>query len=51
MFLKKQNRIKSKQATKHKFWCDTCDAARRGEHGKCPNCGSKSVDSQKCKKF
>lgn len=49
MLLKKQNRIKSRQATKHKFWCNNCDAALVGEYGKCPVCGKKNKGN-KCKK-
>jgi len=35
------------QATKHKFWCDTCDAALVGEFGKCPVCKKKSSTKRK----
>lgn len=46
MVMKKQNRIKSKQPSKSKFWCG-CDMQVVGHSGKCPNCGN----TQKGRKF
>lgn len=42
------NRIKSRTATKRKFWCSKCDANHVGQYGKCEVCGH--IENKKKKK-
>jgi hypothetical protein len=38
----KVNRLKSKKASKSKFWCASCDRALVGQFGKCLVCGNRA---------
>ncbi len=47
MSYKPSNREVKLRAKKTKFWCDHCDMALVGQHGKCPVCGGIQFGSKK----
>jgi hypothetical protein len=47
--MKKLNRIKSRTASRTRYWCMNCDAQLIAPGEKCPNCGKRS-DKNKTKK-